>query len=71
MEKVESFKLDHTKVKDVYKRQLLNLIPTNPLNALAEGNMLQIIIFSLIVGVILAKLGKKVEAVSYTHLLSL
>ena len=42
---------------------LLNLIPTNPLNALAEGNMLQIIIFSLIVGVILAKLGKKVEFV--------
>ena len=42
---------------------LLNLIPTNPLNALAEGNMLQIIIFSLIVGVILAKLGKKVEVV--------
>ena len=30
---------------------------------LAEGNMLQIIIFSLIVGVILAKLGKKVEVV--------
>lgn len=43
---------------------LLNIIPSNPFSSLAEGNMLQIIVFALIVGVILAKLGDRVETVS-------
>ena len=43
---------------------LLNIIPDNPLNALANGTMLQIIVFALIVGVILAKLGERTETVS-------
>lgn len=43
---------------------LLNIIPTNPIRALAEGSMLQIILFALIVGVILAKLGDRVETIS-------
>ncbi len=43
---------------------LLNIIPKNPIQGLAEGNMLQIILFALIVGIILAKLGEKVETVS-------
>lgn len=43
---------------------LLNIIPKNPIQSLAEGNMLQIILFALLVGVILAKLGEKVEIVS-------
>lgn len=38
---------------------LLNIIPDNPIGSLAAGNMLQIIVFALIVGIILAKLGKK------------
>ena len=42
---------------------LLNIIPDNPLNSLASGNMLQIIVFALIVGVILAKLGERTETV--------
>ena len=42
---------------------LLNIIPDNPIGALANGNMLQIIVFALIVGVILAKLGEKTETV--------
>ena len=42
---------------------LLNIIPDNPLGSLASGNMLQIIVFALIVGVILAKLGEKTETV--------
>ena len=33
---------------------ILNIIPDNPLNSLASGNMLQIIVFALIVGIILA-----------------
>ena len=43
---------------------LLNLIPDNPIGSLASGNMLQIIVFALIVGVILAKLGERAETVS-------
>lgn len=42
---------------------LLNIIPDNPIGALAKGEMLQIILFALIVGVILAKLGERAEAV--------
>lgn len=38
---------------------LLNIIPKNPIEALATGNMLQIILFALIVGLILAKLQDK------------
>ena len=43
---------------------ILNIIPDNPIGSLASGNMLQIIVFALIVGVILAKLGEKTETVS-------
>ena len=43
---------------------LLNIIPDNPLNSLSSGNMLQIIVFALIVGIILAKLGERTETVS-------
>ena len=42
---------------------LLNIIPDNPIGSLATGNMLQIIVFALIVGIILAKLGEKAEVV--------
>lgn len=42
---------------------ILNIIPTNPLNALANGDMLPIILFALIVGIILANLGENVETV--------
>ena len=43
---------------------LLNIIPDNPVNALASGSMLQIIVFALIIGIILAKLGERTETVS-------
>ena len=43
---------------------ILNIIPTNPIQGLAEGNMLQIILFAIVIGIILAKLGEKVEIVS-------
>ena len=42
---------------------LLNIIPDNPINSLANGNMLQIIVFALIVGIILAKLGERTETI--------
>lgn len=40
---------------------LLNIIPTNPIKALAEGNMLQIIAFSIFVGLGITMLGKKAD----------
>ena len=42
---------------------LLDIIPKNIFSGLAEGNMLQIILFALLVGIILAKLGDRVETV--------
>jgi Na+/H+-dicarboxylate symporter len=43
---------------------LLNIIPENPIGSLAEGNMLQIILFALIVGILLAKMGERAEIIS-------
>lgn len=38
---------------------LLNIIPTNPIQAMAEGDMLQIITFSILVGFAISILGEK------------
>lgn len=38
---------------------LLNIIPSNPVQAMTEGNMLQIIIFSIFVGFGISRLGQK------------
>lgn len=43
---------------------LLNIIPSNPINALAEGNMLQVIVFALFVGILLAARGEKADSVA-------
>ncbi|MDC3417478.1 dicarboxylate/amino acid:cation symporter [Aquibacillus salsiterrae] len=40
-----------------------SIIPTNPLQAMADGNMLQIIFFSILIGFALAILGKKTEGI--------
>jgi rubredoxin len=37
------------------KEVLINIFPTNPVAAMAEGNMLQIIVFSLLFGIALKK----------------
>lgn len=37
---------------------ILDIIPANPVQSLAEGNMLQVIIFALVIGIILAKQGE-------------
>ena len=49
-----------TGVKDT----ILNIIPTNPIRALADGNMLAIIFFALFVGILLAGMGKKSETLA-------
>ena len=43
---------------------ILNIIPDNPMKSLASGEMLQIIVFALIIGIILAKLGEKANTVA-------
>lgn len=42
---------------------LLNIIPENPIGALADGTMLQIILFALIIGILLAKMGERAELI--------
>lgn len=51
---------DKTSVVDT----LLNIIPENPFAAIANGVMLQVILFALIVGILLAKMGERVELIS-------
>ena len=43
---------------------LLDIIPTNPIASLSSGNMLQIIFFSILVGIILAMLNEKAKTVA-------
>ena len=43
---------------------ILNIIPDNPINSLATGDMLPVIIFGLLVGIILAKLKSETETVN-------
>lgn len=43
---------------------LLNMLPANPFSAMANGEMLPVIIFALFVGVALAKLGPHTKALS-------
>ena len=43
---------------------LLNMIPENPFSSLSTGDMLPVIIFGLIIGIILAKLKEEVQAVN-------
>ena len=47
-----------------FAETLLNIIPKNPIGSLASGEMLQVIVFALIVGIILAKLQDKVQLVT-------
>jgi len=46
-------------IKDI----ILNIIPSNPIQAMADGNMLQIIIFSILVGIAIRGLGESVKIV--------
>ncbi|MCQ2417814.1 MAG: dicarboxylate/amino acid:cation symporter [Oscillospiraceae bacterium] len=43
---------------------LLNIIPENPIASLANGTMLQVILFALIIGILLAKMGERAELLS-------
>ena len=43
---------------------VLNIIPENPFGAIAGGAMLQVIFFALLVGVLIAKMGPRADAVA-------
>ncbi len=43
---------------------LINIIPSNVLEAFASGNMLQIIFFSILLGISLLMVGKKAESIA-------
>lgn len=45
------------------KDTLLNLVPSNPIKALAEGNMLQVIFFALLLGIAISGAGKSAQRV--------
>ena len=47
-----------------FAETILNIIPKNPIGALANGEMLQVIVFALIIGIILAKLQDKTQLVT-------
>ncbi|WP_046175515.1 dicarboxylate/amino acid:cation symporter [Domibacillus indicus] len=42
---------------------LMNIIPKNPINAMAEGNMLQLIVFAVFIGLALTALGEKTKGI--------
>ena len=46
-------------IKDI----ILNIIPSNPVQAMADGNMLQIIVFSILVGIAIRGLGDSVKII--------
>lgn len=41
---------------------ITNLIPSNPVAAFAEGNMLQVLVFAIIIGITCLSLGEKAES---------
>lgn len=43
---------------------VLNVIPENPFGSLADGTMLQIIVFALLIGVLLAKMSDRAESIT-------
>lgn len=62
MENITSAAQSTTTIESTsFTNTILNIIPTNIFAALTEGTMLQVILFALILGVILAKMGDRVE----------
>jgi len=43
---------------------LLDMVPKNPISAMASGNMLQIIVFAILIGVGLSALGEKTKMIT-------
>lgn len=54
------------KEADSFVKVLLNIIPTNPFDALVKGEMLQVIFFAIMTGVVITLLGDKAKKTSRT-----
>lgn len=48
------------------KEVIINIFPSNPIKAMAEGNMLQVIVFAILVGVAIARCGEVGQRVAST-----
>ena len=48
------------------KEVIVAIVPTNPVKAMAEGNMLQVVVFAILVGVAIAKSGSSGQRVRET-----
>ena len=64
MNAVVQVKPSTTTTDQTIPAMLIGIIPTNVINAMATGSMLQIIFVALILGFILGRLGKKVATVN-------
>jgi len=53
-----------SKTPESVKDTLVNIFPTNPVTAMAEGNMLQVIVFALLLGIALSRSGEAGERVT-------
>ncbi len=53
-----------------FKETFINIFPNNPIEAMAEGKMLQVIVFALLFGIAISKSGKAGEKIlsSFEHI---
>ena len=52
-----------TKEMASFAETILNMVPTNPFKALADGNLMQVIVFSVFFGIGMTLLGNKAEPI--------
>ena len=64
MDSIQRSEVSSTNTETKLTETLLNIIPKNPIGAMASGDMLPIIVFALFVGIMLAKLGSKASTVA-------
>ena len=62
--KLGAVKTANVTMNNTMTTSILNIIPDNPFNALANGDMLPVIIFGLLVGIILTKLPEETQVVN-------
>lgn len=62
-QKEEAAKAEGKSVNQTFDQTLINLIPKNPVLAMSETNMLQVITFAIFIGIGMIALGEKVSAV--------
>lgn len=63
MDEIQAGDITATANNTSLTQTLLDIIPDNPFNSLANGTMLQIIVFALIIGILIAKMGERAELI--------